>query len=99
MNSLKYESKEKESDNDGCCKPYGGNSFPEVHLRGNQVTALTGGRKMEPGEVYEGPFQFKVASWSEPEDSENGEPTISIRLVGCDSLADATETDEDPAAE
>jgi hypothetical protein len=98
VNSLKYEAPKKKGSNEGGMDTcLNGHKFPEVRLRGNQVKALAGSMKAEAGQVYEGTFQFKVGGWTEPEDTESGEPSMTIRLIACDSVEDAEETDESPA--
>jgi len=79
-----------------CCLPP---AYPEVCLRGGQVEALFGKSKPVPGQVYEGSFQFRVSSVEAPDEEEKEDGEVEIKLIAAEDLADATETDEDPASE
>ena len=97
VNSLKYVSKDKPpSDMPVCCLPP---AYPEVCLRGAQVEALFGKSKPVPGQVYEGSFQFKVVKVEVPDEDDDKEGCVDLKLIAAEDLEDAAETDEDPEAE
>ena len=97
VNSLKYVPKEQPpSDMPACCAPP---AYPEVCLRGSQVEALFGTSKPVPGQVYEGSFQFKVVKVEVPDEEDEKEGCVELKLIAAEDLEDAAETDEDPEAE
>lgn len=97
MNTLKYEAKEKADKDSPCCYP-SANTFPEVNLTGNQVTAIFGEGAVKAGDVYETSFQFRVSSITVPVDGdeESKERRVTLKLVAAESVEGAEETDEDP---
>jgi len=99
VNSLKYVHSKDAKDSDilsPCCYSP---SHPEVRLAGNQVAALFGTSKPVPGQVYEGSFQFKVVKVEVPDEEDEKEGCVELKLIASEDLSDATETDEDPEAE
>lgn len=88
MNSLSYKS-------DGCCLPACGEKedkpyYPEVYLHNDPTKALFGDSTPKPGQIYETSFRFKVGAWSD----KDGKQTVTLCLLKCDPVEDATETDE-----
>lgn len=99
VNSLKYTHSKDAGDpsmpSTCCYSP----SHPEVRLAGNQVAALFGTSKPVPGQVYEGSFQFKVVKVEVPDEEDDKEGCVELKLIAAEDLEDAAETDEDPEAE
>lgn len=99
VNSLKYvnskDAKESDIPSPCCYTP----SHPEVRLAGNQVAALFGTSKPVPGQVYEGSFQFKVVKVEVPDEEDEKEGCVELKLIAAEDLEDAAETDEAPEAE